>query len=257
VFEAEIKGKIPEIENMEDILTSTVFGLLKYISEKKVLLSIINQAKTISDEKFQDCCDIDLFKYTPEIIFWKNIPIYGEPDLIIKFKFPNKPELLLCIEVKYYSSKSGEGEDDQLGRYFEALDQTAFETDAQFLGIIYLTKYPATEELKDTLQYIEQKGFINFKRKIFHLSWFEITTTIKEFDKSILKERDKMIIDDLLEYLQYKNLVEFTTFSFLKKDFLIEPDTFYLIDKTKKEFSGFSFQRKDFNYQIHEKIIYG
>lgn len=257
MFEAEIKGKIPEIENMEDILTSTVFGLMKYVSEKKFLLNIINQAKTIFDESLEDCCTIDLYNYTPEIIFWKKIPVFGEPDLIIKFHTPDKPDVLLCIEVKYYSLKTGEGEDDQLVRYFEALDLAASYTDSIFLGIIYLTKYPVRKELMDTLHYIKMKGFSNFEKKLFHLRWFEITNTIKEFDTSVLNEQDGLILKDILEYLIYKNLVEFTTFSFLKKNFFIEPDNFYFIDRTKNKFKGFSFQRLDFNCQFGKKIIYG
>ena len=139
MIEAEIKGKLPEVENKEDVLTSSTFGMLKYISDNSVLINILKYAQTINEKSFHDCIDVNLLDYQAEYVFWPTLPEYGEPDLLIVFRGENGRELQLCIEVKYYSSKSGEGENDQLRRYFEALDLNATANDTTFLGIVYLT----------------------------------------------------------------------------------------------------------------------
>lgn len=255
MLEAEIKGKIPEIQAMEDILTSTVFGLLKYIVDKGVLLKILENAKTLSNKSFQDSINVNLIDYTTEILFWQRIPGYGEPDLIIRFKNNKKPELILCIEVKYYSSKSGEGDDDQLRRYFEGLDFTSSIKNSIFLGVIYLTKYPSKDELESSLFYMKKHNIADSENKLFQLRWYEVTKAIEEYDIKSLDERDRKILFDLLKYLHHKNLVEFTHFTFLSQDFYDNPPLFYHYEK--KGFNGFSFLQEDFNLKFNNKMFYG
>ncbi len=85
MIEAEINGKLGEVENKEDVLTSNVFGLLKYIHNNRILVKILENAKNIDGRRFQDCINVDLNKLDFQIIFWKNLAGFGEPDLLIKF----------------------------------------------------------------------------------------------------------------------------------------------------------------------------
>lgn len=247
MIQAELHGKLFEIENSEDVLTSNIFGLLKYLPND-VFLNILDHAKTLSGEKIE----FDLKSYIPEFIFWENIKGYGEPDLIIKFRNKVGHELILCIEIKYYSSKSGEGDNDQLKRYFEALSISSKEK-SRFLGVVYLTKYPSRKELEDSLYHIEQKELDDAEEKLFQLRWFEITESLENYN-GVLNRRENLILNDLIKYLKYKNFVEFTGFSFQSKDFNISPDQFYVLDH--QEFEGFSFLQ-DLNIGVNEKITYG
>lgn len=248
MIQAELHGKLFEIENSEDVLTSNIFGLLKYLPND-VFLNILDHAKTLSGKKIE----FDLKSYIPEFIFWENIKGYGEPDLIIKFRNKVGHELILCIEVKYYSSKSGDGENDQLKRYFEALSISSKEKSC-FLGVVYLTKYPSRKELEDSLYHIKQKELDDAEEKLFQLRWFEITKSLENYN-GVLNRHENLILKDLIKYLKYKNFVEFTGFSFQSKDFNFSTDHFYVLDH--QEFKGFSFLKQDFNIEVNEKITYG
>lgn len=248
-----MKGKIPQVQDMEDVLTSNVFGLLKYVTGNDVLLKILGYAKTLSAKSLLDCVDFNLKTYTPEFLFWEQIGSYGEPDLIINFKKEDQPDLILCVEVKYYSSKSGDGDDDQLRRYFEGMLEYASIFKSAFLGVIYLTKYPSRREVSESLAYIAEKGVTDAEDKLFQLKWFEIAEAIESQDLRLLRARDRMILEDLLAYLRHKNLISFSKFSFRSVPFDLEPDRFY----ESFEFKGFTFLRTDFEAPIANKVFYG
>lgn len=125
MIDAELKGKLPEVENKEDVLTSTIFGMLKHLTENQILSNILQNAISPSGHKLFECMDENIHDCQTEFMFWPNMPGFGEPDLIIVFKKEDGRKYQLCIEVKYHSSKSGVGEDDQLRRYFEALDPSS------------------------------------------------------------------------------------------------------------------------------------
>ena len=259
MLEAEIKGKLPEVQNREDVLTSNVFGLLKFVRNNIPILSILNRAKSHCGRKFRECINVKLEDYeVKEYSFWERLGVYGEPDLIIKFERKDGVggELSLCVEVKYYSVKSGEGEDDQLRRYFQGMI-TNF-NESRFLGIIYLTKYPSSEELKDSLKCIKDKRLGEATNKLFQLRWFEVTSALEECILKLQDDYDKDIVKDIVGYLKHKNFVEFTGFAFQKdrqEHCFKTTDRFYLIDKT--DFTGFYFTRNDFNIKVIGKIYYG
>jgi len=59
-----------------------------------------------------------------EYIFWARHPKHGEPDLILIFRdhVHGLDDLLLVVEAKLKSGKSGTDEKDQLARYFKAIN---------------------------------------------------------------------------------------------------------------------------------------
>ena len=253
MIQAELKRKIPEVKNMEDILTSNFFGSLKYIEHKDVLLRILKQAKTLFGKSLLDSIDIDLSTYSPEFIFWENNKSYGEPDLIIKFTKTGEADLILCIEVKYFSSKSSNGDNDQLMRYYKGIESDAFLSGATFLGLIYLTKYPSRSEIEVSNRLIQENGSADSKDKLFQLKWAEITKAIEGQDKTHLSAVDRMILKDLTKYLHHKNLTNFLGFSFMSKSFKIKPERFYDFS----HFRGFTFLHDDFNISKGEMFYQG
>lgn len=253
MIQAELKGKVPEVQNMEDVLTSNVFGLLKYISRSDVFVRILSYARSLSGKSLLDCIDFDLNSYSKEFHFWEQVGVYGEPDLIIKFRKDGEADLILCVEVKYYSPKSGEGDDDQLMRYFEGLMEFASLSQSNFLGVIYLTKYPSRKEIADSLNCIGKKGITDADEKVFHLKWSEITEAIRGQNKDSFTLGEKEILDDLLRYLKHKNLVSFSKFTFQSVPFDLRLDRFY---KSRK-FMGFTFLEIDFDIAKIDKVFYG
>lgn len=112
MIEADIKRKLPEIANSEDVLTSTVFGLLKYRLMHNILAKFIGKAVLYQKDNvfFKDALNLTQgFQKGFEISFWKNCGDYGKPDLLIE-----GAGFAVVVEVKLNSTISGT---DQLRRY--------------------------------------------------------------------------------------------------------------------------------------------
>ena len=82
-IKAEIHGKISSkgtniTDTLEDLLTSNVFQLLRYMSLEKGLMLVLNEATNIHGDKFTLLEDIS----EAEFCFWEKF--YNcEPDLLI------------------------------------------------------------------------------------------------------------------------------------------------------------------------------
>jgi len=88
MIEALLRGKLSrEQENMEDILTSNVFGMLQYVAPELGLFPFLAQAKTIAG----DCplgfltavCDPGQARV--EYDFWPQWP-QSEPDVVLRIQ---------------------------------------------------------------------------------------------------------------------------------------------------------------------------
>jgi hypothetical protein len=60
MLQAEMKGKVPEVEGKEDVLTSNVFGLLRYVHNPDVLRRILDQARALSGQKMTECVGLKM-----------------------------------------------------------------------------------------------------------------------------------------------------------------------------------------------------
>jgi hypothetical protein len=171
---ADLHGKISSVtrlhERAEDVLTSTAFGLLRYLPEKDGLLPLLQLARRVrlaGDDVLVDHdpswlpfqrwsrCDLD---------FWPKFGDYGEPDLRLQmFDASGSVDALILIEAKYMSPKSGQAgadepfdpavpDPDQLVRYWQALSRAAPQRATK--AIIYLTAHaaPPTDELEQSLR---------------------------------------------------------------------------------------------------------
>lgn len=138
-------------------------------------------------------------------------------------------------------------------RYFQGIDESANLSGSTFLGVIYLTKYPSRKEMSESLRHIQKKGYIMAEDRLFQLRWTELTEAIESYDISQLGTVERMILEDLINYLKYKNLIGFSKFSFQSEAFNIKPDHYY--EATK--FRGFTFLRNVFDIPFNNKIFYG
>ena len=97
----ELRGKIPQNSSFiysEDVLTSTVFGNLRYFSSSLVLNSFLSKAKDLNGNNYK----IN-FPDKINFHFWEKYPSktkaqINEPDLILEDK-----NSVLIIECKYHS----------------------------------------------------------------------------------------------------------------------------------------------------------
>jgi hypothetical protein len=242
MIQAELCGKLPSFENREDVLTSNVFGLLKYLPPKKSIIKILAQTKDYSKKRYSISANlkaqginIDLYDQT-DYYFWKYSPKYGEPDLILIFKSSLKKlvPLMLCIEVKYLSNKSRKGEYDQLKDYCLSLEDVysrktykttdIAEFDGLFIGIIYLTYFSQYSSAIESLEGLRTHGYGNYQSKLYELRWNEITKILKEYKSNSKYER--MIVDDIVRLLTKKNFIDFIGFKDVLFDTQYRPNVY-------------------------------
>jgi len=223
MIQAELHGKLPEVENKEDCLTSMVFGLISYLDFRDCMLKFLRKTRDYSKERksMVDRCPSDLNYYgMKKIIFWPRSSKHGEPDIVVILKpEKNEEELLFVVEVKYQSGKSSNQEDDdQLKRYFKALSSAEFRKyfknediryfSGKFIGLIYLTEGVQRREVEESIKWIRKGGIIkNCEEMIFELRWEDITKVTEP--ENIISQPNKRIFRDLKALLFYKGFNEF------------------------------------------------
>lgn len=227
MIEAVLNNKSQGYEYKEDILTSTVFGTLKYLDSSRVLVPFIESAYLYDNERTTlweklKLEGIELRYYQDvEYIFWSPNDIYGEPDLVLIFKnhAHNLEDFFLIIEAKFKSKKSGTGDKDQLARYFEAINNNLegfnHSSISEFKGkkgyIIYLTELEAFSEIQDSLNILRQ-SYSDIDDRVFHLRWhqlLELLDNMKVYNSLI----EKNIVEDLVKFVDKLGLRSFYGFS--------------------------------------------
>lgn len=270
LFEAELKHKLPELKAREDYLTSCIFGVLKYLPPNEALFPFLNSSfnyrLNVHLENYLELQNRELTSFDKvRFHFWPRSSIYGEPDLIITLQGPTG-SFLISIEIKYFSQKHGEEEEDQLRRYYVALTtaegRRTFNQEAvrgfsgELLAFIYVTQFEAESEIEETLRILKTEGVRDAETKFFHLRWQEISRVI---DRVLLKEQDyykKRIYSDIKDLIIFKNLLPFTRFSELpvglSSELLLQISVFIEFEDTKyKGFTKFS----DLPKQISPELL--
>ena len=196
MIEAVVHKKVvSELQNSEDCLTSTVWGLLKYRPMRTVLARFLGKArlygnseKCLRDKIRENRFEQDRFKVT----FWKRVPEFGEPDILIECG-----DFILLVEDKLYAPLSGE---DQLTKYGMLL-KTQYSKYEKY--VIYLTAH------WDMPSGISTEGLDGM---VYWLSWYELHTVVSELE-SELEVVAKEMASDLIRYLSCFGFYYFRGFS--------------------------------------------
>jgi len=130
---AEIRGKISAAgtnlsERMEDLLTSDVFGCMRYLPAQKVLIPFLCKAQAFHGNvlTIPDKIVTVYYSFWP----WLRLPDRNpcEPDVVIGLETERGNVHLVLVEAKYYSEGLSSEEDesakpnDQLARELDNLD---------------------------------------------------------------------------------------------------------------------------------------
>jgi hypothetical protein len=200
MVEALLNGKLSrEQENMEDIITSIFFGLLKYVPLNEGLLQFLHYAINTENCKLPTeifNCENVLYKFWPFLEYYsKNC----EPDVLIELSQKNSKYIIL-IEAKYNSGKSSLRDshgyvNDQLAREYMNLLLLAKKENAKPI-LIYLTKdlYIPQTEITNSIKEINEKENIT-NPEIYWLSWRHITqikTSNQILNDIIVLVRDRL-----------------------------------------------------------------
>lgn len=178
---------------MEDVLTSNVFGLFRYVQPSTGLLPFLGMARAIDgSQPLRDLAEKpppiereDLYRFWPRFSETGLRPC--EPDLLLRIDYPDGRRYRIVIEAKYRSGKSSEADDedegedpassaDQLARQWSHLALLAArEEAAPFL--VYLTAHvtcPKAEIQKSIDQTLLGSPPDRPTPSILFLSWREL-----------------------------------------------------------------------------------
>ena len=245
---AEIHGKrFPDIEGREDFLTSAVFGHLRNIPPSlfwpQLLLRALNSSKrSVSLHSQLGEAGIDLRQYSNlSVSFWRYFKGYGEPDLVIRFSGGNQRLLVLIVEVKLDSGKSGRGEDDQLKRYLELLnDRSAFATSPQpettQAYLVYLTRNFSKMEMEESVEYAIKAGVSDAAEKLFGLQWQDV------LDCAAANAHDHDLLREVAEFLKRRGFEAFKGFGVSPGRSKAAEGTFFRAPYFRKLFRDISFR---------------
>jgi len=210
---ALLKGKLSrEQENMEDILTSNVFGLLQYLSPKDCLLPFLRLAQTPEGnkllEELPDNTQAEPYDFWPS---WHEEGCEGcQPDVVLRLNINGQRRLLVLIEAKYYSGKSSEEDreqecpNDQLAREWDNLVRVAAREKREPV-LVYLTAdmgIPKDEIEVSQREYRVKRGK---QAVIAWISWRHLA--------GVLSGAQNPSLQDLRKVLERLNLVFFSGFS--------------------------------------------
>lgn len=204
---AQIKGKLTrKEEDLEDLLTSNVFGSIKYVTPENGLIPLLSAAEDLNGKyPLKDISQISTVDYE----FW---PLLNEencnrcePDVLIHVTHTTGTKTIILVEAKYKSGKSSEADDgekpnDQLAREWDNLSVLARRKDLVPI-LIYITadfNFPNTDV--EEAQF-ETKKKHDSKIDIAWISWRKLSV--------IFEESNYDIINDLVTVLQRQWLIFF------------------------------------------------
>jgi hypothetical protein len=194
-------------EDLEDLLTSNVFGSIKYVPIEEGLIPLLSAVEDSNGNNvFEDLSHILKVDYS----FWPYLKeercIGCEPDVLIQIKHKNGAQIIILVEAKYKSGKSSEATDDddkpydQLGREWDNLLVFARNKSA-IPYLLYVTAdfgYPGEDIEKSYREFKEKRGA---KIDIVWISWRKLPVIFCESKHDIIK--------DLVEILRRQWLIFF------------------------------------------------
>jgi hypothetical protein len=213
---AEIHGKrCPEAEGQEDWLTSAVFGHLRQIAPGAFWADLFDHARTVATgvSLYSQICanGIHFERYSHlDVHFWKCWEKYGEPDLVLCFSGGDQSPVIIVVEVKLDSGKSSTGENDQLKRYLELLDDRdalrLLLPDSNDRYLVYLTRTFSKLEIEDSVRVSVDAGICDAGDRIFGLQWQDV------LESSSANSSDNPLLDEVAQFLKVRGFEAFGGF---------------------------------------------
>jgi hypothetical protein len=218
---AEIHGKyVQEARASEDYLTSTVFGHLRYIVPGPFWQAVFDLAtslpvngESITASRFIETRSgrqLSLYEKL-DAIFWPSHPQLGEPDLILHFSANDAPSVVVIVEAKLYSDKSGFGEHDQLSKYLHilgSLGRLRPSVPDEAIGLlVYLT---AIDSQNDVLESLSVYGDTTDSRtRLYRLQWQDLVLATNRIVEPP-SEAEGLILENVRAFLRKRDLEYFS-----------------------------------------------
>jgi hypothetical protein len=220
---AEIRGKISGAganlsERMEDLLTSDIFGCMRYLPIEKALIPFLERARSFHGNSLTVPDKIIKVHYS----FWPWLELPGcipcEPDIMLGLEATGRQLHLVLVENKYYSGLSSEEDErtepnDQLARELDNLDA---------VSCMVMGWEPNLRIASRTLLFITQdmgiprallaKSLDEYTRKrhktgdIYWASWRFLPPILEGSLEQETTPENKVVLEDMLALLLRKEL---------------------------------------------------
>jgi hypothetical protein len=223
---AEIKGKISDAgtnlsERMEDLLTSDIFGCLRYVPSEKALLPFLRTAVSFKGKTLDINDQISAVHCT----FWPWLTSPGcipcEPDVVIGLETEGHLIHIIGIEAKYHSDISSEEDErvepnDQLARELDNFNNTSPAAFKWRSGLVVVSRnlLYVTQDMSMPRDAIA-KSLDEFTRKrkiegdIFWTSWRFLPIILEKGSKNESDDGHRAVMEDMLSLLLRKGLMMF------------------------------------------------
>jgi hypothetical protein len=213
---AEIHGKrFPEAEGQEDWLTSAVFGHLRHIAPGPFWADLFDRAHTvgarISLYSRIRAAGIHIHQYLKlNIHFWHGWENYGEPDLVLCFSGGDQSTLIIVVEVKLDSVKSETGDNDQLKRYLELLDDPGalrlILPESKHHYLVYLTRAFSKLEIEESIRVSVDAGIDDAGDRICGVQWQDVP------ESASANAGSETLLDEVAQFLKIREFEAFRGF---------------------------------------------
>jgi hypothetical protein len=226
-------------DRSEDLLTSNIFGCLRYVPPKKVLLPFLETSQSLSGKhlpRLDSVCRV-------HCSFWPSLRSIGhaacQPDVVLGLETEDNLIHLVMVEAKYLSGPSSEENDEnlphhQLGRELDQLFTVSpstlhWETTLEIAtrSLIYVTmdfSIPKDDIERACREYSSKRGR---NAKIYWTSWRSLPAILESCLVSETIEEFRMVMEDMLYLLEKKWLILFSGVDPITKHFRL-PD-FYQV----------------------------
>ena len=204
----ELHGKIPRNSSFlysEDILTSTVFGNLRYFSSNSLINDFLSEAidlkGNIFNYYFSDNIKINFCKKFSN----KTKAQINEPDLVLEDK-----NSVLIIECKYHSpldecfSENENEYTNQLLRYSTIIKDYYAEKKNKNIIFLTLKDYDVETCLEKTRKKLSPEI------GLYWLHWEKLFLCLKKYEDKVTSISEKTLITDLIQFLENRNLKYFS-----------------------------------------------
>ena len=224
MLQAFLKGKLSrDQENLEDLLTSSVFGTLAYMPGR-ALLSVLALAT------YDDGVPVPgLHSSTLKVVstkFWPTYKCQGvgatEPDVVVELEDLLGRRKVVFIEVKLHSGKSsGPVENstevgDQLAREWCVLIERCARSGMQ-PHLVYVTadpRYPVFD-IRESKREFESKRAVlarQFPFRCAWISWSKVATAFRDVEDPVLRDISRLC--ERLDLVPFEGISRLSKFPF-------------------------------------------
>lgn len=188
MFAAQLNGKLTRSDvAMEDLLTSNVFGVWRYLPVELGLKQFLTTAENLDGDRIGGI--EQAVRANSE--FWQRKDFPGckpaQPDVLIEIVCSDERRILLLVEAKYHSPKSSLRDEsplpnDQLAKEMLVLRREADLRHINRYGLVYVTADSSMPiaDLEEAIDELIDKNRDGDRQSFFWTTWYRLPAILAD-----------------------------------------------------------------------------